>query len=68
MINFTHPQGHNFARNSKHKRISYYSVKSAILFMISCAGLDKPKKHLESHAFYTNILVGLKADIEWEIV
>lgn len=68
MINFTRPQGHNFAKISKHKSISSYSIKSIIVFMISCTGLDQPEKHLQFHAFYTNILVELKAEIKWEMV
>lgn len=51
MINFTLSQGHNFAKIRKHKSVSYYSIQSSILFMISCAGPDGPKKHPESHAF-----------------
>lgn len=51
MINFTFSQGHNFAKINKCKSISYYSIKSVILFMILCAGPDQPEKHTESHAF-----------------
>lgn len=67
MINSTLSQGQNFAKISKHENISYYSIKNVTLFMISCTGLDQPKKHPETHTFLYQYPCGIEMAIKWKM-